>query len=26
VLITIFGWALTVYVMSKFRHRIVYWL
>jgi ABC-type polysaccharide/polyol phosphate export permease len=25
-LITIFGWALTVYVMSKFRHRIVYWL
>jgi ABC-type polysaccharide/polyol phosphate export permease len=26
VLITIFGWALTVYVMSKFRHRIVYWI
>ena len=25
-LITMFGWALTVYVMSKFRHRIVYWL
>jgi ABC-type polysaccharide/polyol phosphate export permease len=24
--ITIFGWMLTVYVMSKFRHRIVYWL
>jgi ABC-type polysaccharide/polyol phosphate export permease len=22
----IFGWVLTVYVMSKFRHRIVYWL
>jgi len=26
VLIAIFGWALTVYVMSKFRHRIAYWL
>jgi ABC-type polysaccharide/polyol phosphate export permease len=26
VLITIFGWTLTLYVMSKFRHRIVYWL
>ena len=26
VLITIVGWALTVYVLSKFRHRIVYWL
>jgi len=26
VLIAIFGWALTMYVMSKFRHRIVYWL
>ena len=23
---TIAGWILTVYVMSKFRHRIVYWL
>jgi lipopolysaccharide transport system permease protein len=26
VLIAIFGWTLTVFVMSKFRHRIVYWL
>jgi ABC-type polysaccharide/polyol phosphate export permease len=26
VLIAIFGWALTVFVMSKFRHRIVYWI
>jgi ABC-type polysaccharide/polyol phosphate export permease len=25
-LITIFGWVLTVYVMSKFRHRVAYWL
>lgn len=25
-IITILGWILTVYVMSKFRHRIVYWL
>jgi lipopolysaccharide transport system permease protein len=24
--ITLFGWTLTIYVMSKFRHRIVYWL
>jgi ABC-type polysaccharide/polyol phosphate export permease len=24
--ITIVGWALTLIVMSKFRHRIVYWL
>ncbi len=24
--VTLFGWALTVYVMSKFRHRIVYWV
>jgi len=23
---TVTGWALTIYVMSKFRHRIVYWL
>jgi ABC-type polysaccharide/polyol phosphate export permease len=26
VFITISGWALTVYVLSKFRHRIVYWI
>jgi ABC-type polysaccharide/polyol phosphate export permease len=26
VIITIIGWALTVHMMSKFRHRIVYWL
>jgi ABC-type polysaccharide/polyol phosphate export permease len=26
VMIAIFGWALTIYVMSKIRHRIVYWL
>jgi ABC-type polysaccharide/polyol phosphate export permease len=25
-LITVFGWLLTIYVISKFRHRIVYWL
>jgi ABC-type polysaccharide/polyol phosphate export permease len=25
-IVTLFGWALTIYVMSKFRHRIVYWL
>jgi ABC-type polysaccharide/polyol phosphate export permease len=23
---TLVGWALTIHVMSKFRHRIVYWL
>ena len=22
----IFGWILTIYVMGKLRHRIVYWL
>ncbi len=26
VLITLAGWALTVHVMGRFRHRIVYWL
>ena len=26
VLITIFGWLLTVQMMRKFRHRFVYWL
>jgi ABC-type polysaccharide/polyol phosphate export permease len=26
VISTFSGWALTVHVMSKFRHRIVYWL
>jgi ABC-type polysaccharide/polyol phosphate export permease len=26
VLITLVGWAATVVMMSKFRHRIVYWL
>ena len=26
VLITIFGWLLTIQMMRKFRHRIVYWL
>lgn len=25
-LIAIAGWALTIYVMSKFRHRVVYWI
>ncbi len=25
-LITIFGWGLTIFVMSRFRHRVVYWL
>jgi ABC-type polysaccharide/polyol phosphate export permease len=24
--ITIIGWTMTVYIMSKFRHRIVYWI
>ena len=23
---TVLGWALTIHVMGKFRHRIVYWL
>ncbi len=25
-LITVVGWALTFHVMSRFRHRIVYWI
>lgn len=25
-LIAISGWTLTIYVMSKFRHRVVYWI
>jgi ABC-type polysaccharide/polyol phosphate export permease len=25
-LITVIGWALTFHVMSRFRHRIVYWI
>jgi ABC-type polysaccharide/polyol phosphate export permease len=24
--ITIIGWTMTIYIMSKFRHRIVYWI
>jgi ABC-type polysaccharide/polyol phosphate export permease len=24
--LTLLGWTLTIYVMGKFRHRIVYWL
>jgi ABC-type polysaccharide/polyol phosphate export permease len=24
--IAVFGWALTIQMMSKLRHRIVYWL
>ena len=26
VALTLLGWALTIHVMGKFRHRIVYWL
>jgi ABC-type polysaccharide/polyol phosphate export permease len=24
--VTLLGWTLTIHVMGKFRHRVVYWL